>query len=109
MRHLCSTSTVTDIDQLVQRLYQPGPPQVIASINDQLQQLQLSSEGWQLADALMGSNDPNVRFFAALTFTVKLNNDGSVLDLELSGQYAMLTFGTDRPLPPSPRRRSCRG
>jgi len=51
---------------------------VITEVNDQLQQLQLSAEGWQLADALLGSEDANVRFFAALTFTVKLNNDGSV-------------------------------
>jgi len=56
---------------------------VIATINDQLQQLQHSAEGWQLADALLGSEDANVRFFAALTFIVKLNNDGSVSDPEL--------------------------
>lgn len=76
--------SVEEVESLVKRLYQPGPPSVIESINDQLQKLQLSADGWKLADALMGSNDPNVRFFGALTFTVKLNNDGSVRGPELS-------------------------
>lgn len=70
--------TMDEVERLVQRLYQPGNPRVITQINDQLQRLQHSSEGWQIADALLNSQDANVRFFAALTFTVKLNNDGSV-------------------------------
>ena len=49
----------------------------MTQIDDQLKRLQLSSEGWQLADTLLGSEDANVRFFGALTFQVKLNNDGS--------------------------------
>jgi hypothetical protein len=60
-------------------MYKPGSGQLISSINDQLLRLQASSEGWQLADALLSSNDANVRFFAANTFAVKLNNDGSVI------------------------------
>ena len=76
--------SVAEVEQLVQRLYKPGSPSVITGIGDQLQKLQLSQDGWQLADELMASSDTNVRFFAALTFTVKLNNDGSVLDPELS-------------------------
>lgn len=71
--------SVDEVAQLVKRLYQPGNPQVITSIQDQLQTLQRSSDGWQLADALLGYEDVNVRFFGALTFTVKLNNDGSVV------------------------------
>ena len=76
--------SIEEVEQLVKRLYQPGPPHLIASINDQLQQLQRSEYGWKLADELMGSEDQSVRFFAALTFTVKLNNEGSVHDPELS-------------------------
>lgn len=64
--------------QLVKRLYTPGHPRTIAQLDDQLKLLQHSAEGWQLADALLGSSDVNVRFFGALTFQVKLNNDGSV-------------------------------
>lgn len=81
---VAAPQSMAEVEHLVKRLYQPGSPRTITQINDQLQQLQLSPEGWQIADALLGSNDANVRFFAALTFTVKLNNDGSVLDPELS-------------------------
>lgn len=76
--------SIAEVEQLVKRLYQPGPPLVISQIDSQLKQVQLSREGWQVADSLLGSDDPNVRFFGALTFTVKLNNDGSVSDPELS-------------------------
>ncbi|TKA78591.1 hypothetical protein B0A55_03875 [Friedmanniomyces simplex] len=72
--------SIAEAETLVKRLYQPGPAKVVAEINDQLLQLQRSAEGWQLADALMSSSDQNVRFFAANTFTVKLNNDGPKLD-----------------------------
>lgn len=71
--------SVDEVAQLVKRLYQPGNPEVISHIQNQLQTLQRSNDGWQLADALLGYEDINVRFFGALTFTVKLNNDGSVL------------------------------
>ena len=71
--------SVDEVAQLVKRLYQPGNAQVISQIQEQLQTLQRSNDGWQLADALLGYDDLNIRFFGALTFTVKLNNDGSVL------------------------------
>ena len=78
MATLPPPSSVAEVEELVKRLYKPGPAQMITQINDQLQKLQLSQDGWKLADALMASEDANVRFFGALTFTVKLNNDGSV-------------------------------
>lgn len=81
---VAAPQSISEVEELVKRLYLPGSPRVIIQINDQLQQLQLSAQGWQIADALLGSSDPHVRFFAALTFTVKLNNDGSVRDPELS-------------------------
>ena len=81
---VAAPQNIEDVELLVKRLYKPGSPRTIIEINNHLQQLQASGEGWQIADALMGSTDPNVRFFAALTFTVKLNNDGSVRDPELS-------------------------
>ena len=70
--------TMEDIENLVKRLYQPGHPRTIILINDQLQRLQNSPDAWQIADSLLNSQDPHVRFFAAQTFIVKLNNDGSV-------------------------------
>ncbi|CAK1366342.1 unnamed protein product [Cercospora beticola] len=72
--------SMEEVEQLVKRFYQPGTPKLIAQIDDQLKLLQHSNEGWQLADALLASQDQNVRFFAALTFQVKLNNDGARLD-----------------------------
>ncbi len=71
-------NSVPEVEELVKRMYQPGSPQVIAAIQEQLQNLQRSAEGWQLADVLLSSTDDKVRFFGALTFTVKLNLDWSV-------------------------------
>jgi len=61
--------------QLVQRLYQPGTPQEVTQIQQTLQNIQRSREGWALADALLQSHDDKVRFFGALTFTIKINTD----------------------------------
>src|SRR5205814_299355 len=61
--------------ELIKRLYQPGHPQHLYKIQEALHRLQRSPEGWQLADALLRSDDEKVRFFGALTFTVKLNSD----------------------------------
>ncbi|KAK3715372.1 member of the karyopherin-beta [Vermiconidia calcicola] len=77
---IAAPQSVAEVEQLIQRLYKPGPASLVKNINDQLLQLQLSHDGWKLADELMASEDANVRFFAALTFTVKLNNDGPTLD-----------------------------
>ncbi|KAK5129525.1 hypothetical protein LTR08_003184 [Meristemomyces frigidus] len=91
---VAAPQSIEEVELLVKRLYKPGSPRTIIQINDHLQQLQVSNEGWQIADALMGSSDPNVRFFAALTFTVKLNNDGSALDAETaqSVQTRLITW-----------------
>lgn len=74
------------IVQLVQRLYQPGMPQEITRIQQTLQNIQRSREGWALADALLQSHDDKVRFFGALTFTIKINIDWYAL----SPTFAML-------------------
>lgn len=75
---VAAPQTVAEAENLVKRLYRPGSPQVIEQISNHLQQLQLSQDGWKLADELLASEDANVRFFAALTFTIKLNNEGLV-------------------------------
>ena len=59
----------------MQQLYLPGLPQKIARIQVILQKLQRSQDGWQFADALLQSQDDKVRFFGALTFTIKINHD----------------------------------
>ncbi|MCJ1394195.1 hypothetical protein MMC18_007073 [Xylographa bjoerkii] len=75
MEPLSPPTTFEEVERLVQRLYLPGSPRQIAEIQQALQTIQKSTEGWALADALLQSNDANVRFFGALTFTIKINTD----------------------------------
>lgn len=74
--------SVTQVEELIKRLYTPGS--AAQAISNQLIQLGRSPNGWNLADGLMASNDASVRYNAAIMFTAKLNNEGSVSDPELS-------------------------
>ncbi|KAI9677472.1 MAG: hypothetical protein M1817_006426 [Caeruleum heppii] len=73
-------SSLAEVELLVGRLYSPLSPSQVAQDQETLQWLQRSPDGWQLADALLQSPDDKVRFFGALTFTVKLNSDWETLD-----------------------------
>jgi hypothetical protein len=64
-----------DIEGLVKSLYDPGNAKKISQNEATLRVLQRSPQGWEIADALLKSNDEQVRFFGALTLTVKLNAD----------------------------------
>ena len=64
---------------MVQELYLPGSPQKISRIESALQKVQRSPQGWQLADLLLQSQDSKVRFFGALTFTIKIKLDWQVI------------------------------
>ncbi|KAL8927944.1 MAG: hypothetical protein Q9208_002019 [Pyrenodesmia sp. 3 TL-2023] len=77
-----NSSNMVKVEQLINRLYQPGNPQDIAETQKHLQRLQRSNEGWHLADALLQSQDEKVRFFGALTFTIKINSDWDQLEVE---------------------------
>jgi hypothetical protein len=68
-------SSLAEVEGLIQALYQPAPPQTIARIQEVLQTLQKSAEGWQLAQSLLSSRDENIKFFGALTLIVKLNTE----------------------------------
>ena len=74
--------SLAEVENLIIALYEPSNSQLVPVIQSKLQSLQKSPEGWQLADALLNSTDDKVRFFAALTFTVKLNSDWSVMAVE---------------------------
>ena len=63
----------TNALQLILQMYQPGAK--VSHLQETLQRLQRSPEGWQLAQSLLGSKEETVRFFGALTFIVKLNTD----------------------------------
>jgi hypothetical protein len=67
-----------DIEGLVKSLYDPGNARKISQNEATLRVLQRSPQGWEIADALLKSNDEQVRFFGALTLTVKLNADSYV-------------------------------
>ncbi|KAF2457174.1 armadillo-type protein [Lineolata rhizophorae] len=65
-------------DELVHKietLYSATNPAVIEAVQFELLGFQRSTLGWQLANKLLEDGNPNVRFFAALTFTIKVNND----------------------------------
>ncbi|TGZ81094.1 ARM repeat-containing protein [Ascodesmis nigricans] len=69
-------TSIDGVIDLVKQLYQPNnSPQRIVAIQNVLQQVQRSPEGWQLADSLLQDPDQNVQFMGALTFTIKLNSD----------------------------------
>lgn len=64
-----------EIERLVKSLYDPGNAKKISQNEATWRVLQRSPQGWEIADALLKSNDEQVRFFGALTLTVKLNAD----------------------------------
>ncbi|KAH7348156.1 armadillo-type protein [Pyrenochaeta sp. MPI-SDFR-AT-0127] len=75
-----------EIERLVKSLYEPGQGKKISQTEATLRVLQRSPQGWEIGDALLKSDDEQVRFFGALTLTVKLNADSSELTEEHSEQ-----------------------
>ncbi|KAJ4367041.1 member of the karyopherin-beta [Neocucurbitaria cava] len=75
-----------EIERLVKSLYEPGQGKKITQTEATLRVLQRSPQGWEIADALLKSDDEQVRFFGALTLTVKLNADSAELTEENSEQ-----------------------
>ncbi|KAF2474327.1 ARM repeat-containing protein [Lindgomyces ingoldianus] len=75
-----------EIEGLVKTLYDPGHAKRVSEIEATLRVLQRSPQGWDIGDALLHSSDENVRFFGALTFTIKLNADSTGLNEEASQQ-----------------------
>lgn len=71
-----SPQNLEEFETLIKRFYQPSNLDLISSIERHLQWHQRSEQGWDMADALLRSNDVNVRFFGALTLAVKLNTSG---------------------------------
>ncbi|KAL5121783.1 member of the karyopherin-beta [Pleosporales sp. CAS-2024a] len=90
-----------DIEALVKSLYHPGNAHHISQNEATLRVLQRSPQGWEIAHALLKSDDEQVRFFGALTLTVKLNADSADLTEEHSEQLlsTLLTHVVSRPAP----------
>lgn len=66
---------LTYAENLIKQLYGgSASPDHVVIVQQELQELQRRDDvGWVLADTLLASSDANVRFFAALTFAVKIN------------------------------------
>ena len=77
---LYTATTILEHERLIQSLYTPGAD--VSRIQDILHKYQRLPQGWRFADVLLQSQDPKVRFFGALTFTVKINNDWETLSTE---------------------------
>jgi hypothetical protein len=75
-----------EIEGLVKSLYAPGNAKKISQTEATLRVLQRSPQGWEIANALLKSDDEQARFFGALTLTVKLNADSADLTEEHSEQ-----------------------
>ncbi|RMZ73248.1 importin 13 [Pyrenophora seminiperda CCB06] len=74
------------IESLVKSIFAPGQGKKISETEATLRVLQRSPKGWEIADHLLKSDDDQVRFFGALTLTVKLNADSAELSEEHSKQ-----------------------
>jgi hypothetical protein len=67
--------TIQEVEDLVVRLYQAGAnPQELVGIQRRLHELQLSDHGWEIANAILASQNPTSRFFGALTLNIKINS-----------------------------------
>ncbi|OJD38829.1 importin 13 [Diplodia corticola] len=90
---MAGVTSIAEVEGLVKRLYQPGDPETISQVEKDLQLLQRSPQAWQIADALLASSDINVRFFGALTFTVKLTSDPQSLDENAANELLFRLIG----------------
>ena len=98
------------MEQLIRELNVPanqGAPQRINEIQKQIQHLQREKSAWQLGLSFLQHNDALIRFYGALTLTIKINADwdhdnlGADDDLSnsllvaLIGSYVRLTLAGD--------------
>lgn len=68
-----------EVEKLVSVLYSPKtPPELLKDAQKALQLAQKSVQGWELAQFLLSSNQPESQFLGAQTFFVKIN-EGSDL------------------------------
>ncbi|KAF7591246.1 hypothetical protein BBP40_001807 [Aspergillus hancockii] len=100
---------INEARTLVSQLYDPantGNPAKIKAIQEHLQTLQKGPQAWLIANNLLSDESTDLRFFGALTFTVKINQDWQQLNegeaRELLGRlidhYVLLVNGGERPL-----------
>ncbi|KAL1967654.1 hypothetical protein VTN77DRAFT_2911 [Rasamsonia byssochlamydoides] len=90
------TVLLEETKTLVSELYHPRgrTPAELKAIQERLQVIQKCPQGWQIADGLLGTEDTDMRFFGALTFTVKINQDWN--ELSEKDIQDLLTYLMDR-------------
>ncbi|KAL2813274.1 armadillo-type protein [Aspergillus granulosus] len=100
---------INEARTLVLQLYDPantGNPAKIKVIQEHLQTLQKGPHAWVIANSLLADESTDLRFFGALTFTVKVNHDwhhltaGDTRELigRLIDHYVFLVNAGERPL-----------
>ncbi|PYH41718.1 putative importin 13 [Aspergillus saccharolyticus JOP 1030-1] len=100
---------INEAKTLVSQLYDPantGNPAKIKAIQEHLQRLQKGPQAWLIANHLLAEDNTDLRFFGALTFTVKINQDWQHLSTEeaqellgrLIEHYVILVNGGERSL-----------
>ncbi|KAF2965766.1 hypothetical protein GQX73_g7790 [Xylaria multiplex] len=85
-------TTLPEVEHLINELYKPNPPETISQIQEALQRLQKSPQGWQLAQSLLARPGDNIKFFGALTIIVKLNTERLSDDDALSVLQNLITW-----------------
>ncbi|KAI0874727.1 armadillo-type protein [Hypoxylon argillaceum] len=85
-------NTLPEVEHLINELYKPNPPEKISQIQEALQRLQKSPQGWQLAQSLLARPGDNIKFFGALTIIVKLNTERLSDDDALSVLQNLITW-----------------
>ena len=78
------------MEQLIRRLNdqsnRPSPSQV-RDLEKQIQLLQREKSGWRTGFELLRNDDPLMRFYGALTLTIKINADWHVWLVQNSWGY----------------------
>ncbi|KAI4744770.1 ARM repeat-containing protein [Aureobasidium sp. EXF-12298] len=72
--------------ELVRRLNDPRYAAGASQISRELQEIQLSDQGWAAADAMLDHADINIKFYGALTLQIKLNKDRSTLNEQAAAE-----------------------
>ncbi|KAI2642789.1 armadillo-type protein [Xylaria nigripes] len=85
-------TTLPEVEHLIYELYKPNPPGTVSRIQEALQCLQKSPQGWQLAQSLLTRPGDNIKFFGALTIIVKLNTEKLPDDDALSVLQNLITW-----------------
>lgn len=87
---------LTLMEQLIRDLNAPGnqgDPQKIDHIQRQVQQLQRDPSAWDLGLSLLNHADDIMRFYGALTISIKVNSDWQVSHARIIGSIANMLVG----------------